>query len=348
MVSSKLEDICKPLAKAGAILRPIGFLDPKDSPAGVYAGLPIQSCQSGPLFSDFKTQLCGLSEQWHAHFPTVRSQDLSVVLGIYVPDHPNLVGFISFPGENVFDRSVLQSVSKDAVVLELSIADLPGQDSKLAWLGDSPSLDVAFVGSSEGAYRIFAEAHCQGQSFDIYGIFRSAPRSGSTLADEDAPNGDYLKKLTSPWLGQQNLGGFYQSGFVFLAKSLSTELNGVTVVDHEEVLSNSIAFEYPDSSIETMAEPWVASASLALATYTADPGPAKAEEAARWLLAVDDVLANFHFPELWELHAKHFPVVLMSDENPIERSEFCDSCGEAFEFDADQFCGACGEARGVN
>jgi len=345
MVSSRLEDICNVLSKAGAILRPIGFLESKDSPAGVYAGLPIQACQSAPLFSDFKTQLCGLSDQWHAHFPTVKSQDLSTVLGIYVPDHPTLVGFISFPGENVFDRSVLQSVSNDASVPELSIAELPGQESTLAWLGDSPPLDVAFVGTSEGVYRIFAEANCQGQSFDIFGIFTPAPRAGSLLVEDDAPNESYLKKLTSPWLGQQNLDGLYQSGFVFLSKSLSNELNGVPAIDHEQLRSNSIAFQYPPSSLANKAEPWMASASLALATYMADPGPAKAEEAARWLLAVDDVLANFHFPELWELHSKHFPVDLNLDEHPLEGSEFCNTCGEEFEFNSDMFCGSCGEAR---
>lgn len=347
-MNSKLEDICNLLSKAGALLRPIGFLDPKDSPVGVYAGLPIQDCQSIPMFSNFTARLCGLSDQWHAHFPAVQSQGLSAVLGIYLPGNPSLVGFLSLPGEAEFDKSFLQPITDDAYIVELPIAELPGQDSRIALLGDSPELDVAFVGGSQGMYRVFAEANCRRQSFDIYGVFASSPRPGSMIPEESVPRAGYLEKLAQPWLGQNDIQGQYQLGFLFIAKAVSSEITGVPVIDHEELLTNSIGFQYPDSSLSHTAEPWSANASLALATYMADPVPAKAEEAARWLLAVDDVLANFHFPELWELHAKHFPVALQSDENPLEGSGFCASCGEEFEFNSDTFCGNCGEAREVS
>jgi hypothetical protein len=297
------------------------------------------------MFSDFKNQLCGLSDQWHAHFPTVRSQDLSAVLGIYLPGNPILVGFLSLPGENAFDKSVLQPITDDAYIVDLPITDLPGQDSRVALVGDSPELDLAFVGSSEGAHRIFAEANCNHQSFDIYGVFASSPRPGSLIPEEPSPSAGYLEKLAALWMGQKDIQGQYQTGFLFIAKSLSAEIKNVEVIDHELLLARSSEYRYPDSSLERKTDPWTASTNLALATHVATPTPATAEEAARWLLASDMVLASFHFPELGHLDEKFFPVASVPQYNLNEISGFCSSCGEEFEFDADRFCGNCGEAR---
>lgn len=345
-MSSSLKEICTALAKSGAALRPIGFLESKDSSVGVYTELPIGPCLSNPVFSNFTSHLCGAEEQWHAHFPTVRSQDISPVLGIYVPGSANLVGFVSLPGENQFDKSVLQPIIEDGFVVEFPITDLPGQESKIAWLGDSPDLNVAFVGSSEGAHRIFAEADCQGQGFDIFGVFTSSPRSGSQIAEQPAPSASYLEKLAAPWLGQKGMQGHYQSGFLFVSKAISSEITGIDFIDHELLVAQSAEFRYPGSSLEWKTYPWLASAYLALATHRESPTPATSEEAARWLLALDSQLSNFHFPDLSELYGKHFPVVPEPDENTKAISGFCSSCGEGFEFDADKFCGNCGEARG--
>lgn len=355
-MSPILKELCSALAKSGAVLRPIGFLESKDSPAGVYAELPIGPCLSKSVFSNFTSQLCGAEEQWHAHFPTVRSQDISSVLGIYVPGSANLVGFVSLPGENQFDKSVLQPILEDGYVVEFPITDLPGQESKIAWLGDTPDLDVAFVGSSEGAHRIFAEANCQGQGFDIFGVFTSSPRPGSLLDEEPAPGESYLEKLTAPWLGQKNISGLYQSGFLFISKAISGEIRGLDVIDHATLLAQSSGFSYPDSSLDWKTYPWLASSYLALATHMATPTMATAEEAARWLLACDWALANFHFPELSTLDGKEFPVVPSSNQSVRTESDeilnrtpgFCSFCDEKFEFDADKFCGNCGEARWEN
>lgn len=339
----RLRDILAVLEELDATIQPIGFYNPRKSPVGVYPDLRIGQCKSRPIFSNFQIEHCGLNEQWHAHFPVVGSPVVNSVLGIYLREGHQIVGFMSLPLQAYFDQAILKAINEFAMVPEFSPREISGADDVAVLLGESPALNRVFIGATNNRDPWdFAEVGCTGETFDIYGVFTAVTSTLETAPGLDGPTKLHLKELSTLWSSQPSLADSYLSGFAFLAKRFVAAVPNSSEVNHELLKSKS-ASRVSTDWVNPQADCWRENAVLAMANYIANPTEELAREAASWLGGrLWNSWAKFHFPGLQEVDEKFYEYSL------IKIDEECAECGELFEFDSDRFCGSCGFQRGVS
>lgn len=348
-MSYLLSDLVSVLEKSEVLLRPLGFYNPHESPVAVYPELPIGHCQSAPVFSNFEVQKCGLSERWHAHFALVGSPALNSVFGIYLRGGETLVGFLSFPGEGDFDQSVIQTINDFAKVPEYSPRELPGGESVVFRLGNSPSLDEVYVGATRFNSSSYVRVGCGGQQFEIFGLLAAIQEKTEKPALLAKPPTLHLGELASLWRDQPGVKDRYLAGFIFLNTQVSGLLGQVPEVDHESLKRRAESFRVTTEWLLPSYHCWRQNAVLAMANYIANQNQELAIEAAAWLKSAAELeLSNFHFPELEAVEEKSFLKVDGQPRAMMEDTESCSNCGESFEFMSEKFCGSCGSARGVN